>query len=403
MQVPVRKILDLASPDSPADVRGAAVLVLGELGLRDAAVADAVLSALGADDAGVRLQAIAAAGKLRLDKALPQLGERLKAGGAEGERAAEVAARLGAKGSRMLHEMMPRVAPGLRRYIASALAGAGAAGGGDVAELEILLDKDPAVVEAAVNSLASAIPKLDARRRKAVAQQLIEMAGGKKTKLSTAAEAGVVRLVGLLDDPGAAELLWDHVLPPHPPDARARALSALGKWVTAPSKDQRARLFRCAAEADFRVAGPALMILDKLPVTDKLVPEWLPLLQSPSLSTRRLALSKVGDRDTAEVAEALAGQLGHSDRAYREEVLDRLGRTARGRKLLAKRLTETESPDAAWPLARALARLAPADPEAWADELFPQAAKHLEEGDRRADPLLFVLREGDPAVVRARL
>src|SRR5262249_58824563 len=141
------------------------------------------LAALAAEDAAVRLNAIAAVRKLRLDKALPQLSERIKVGGAEGERAAEAAASLGAKGSRMLHELMPRVAPGLRRYIASALAGAGADGAGDVGELEILLDRDPAVVAAAVQSLASAIPHLDALRKKAVADELLELAGGKKTAL----------------------------------------------------------------------------------------------------------------------------------------------------------------------------------------------------------------------------
>ena len=119
--------------------------------------------------------------------------------------------------------------------------------------------------------------------------------------------------------------------------------------MTAPTKEQRQRLFRCAGEGDFRVAGPAMMILDKLPVTDKMVPEWLPLLQSQGVATRRLALSKVGDRDTAEVAEALSGQLAHGDRAYREEVLSYLSRTERGRKALAKRLAEAETADAADP------------------------------------------------------
>ena len=114
-------------------------------------------------------------------------------------------------------------------------------------------------------------------------------------------------------------------------------------------------------------------------------------------------MSKVGGRDSPEVAETLADQLGHPDRVYREEVLSQLIRTEHGRKLLAGRLVEAESADVAWPLARALATLAGDDPEVWAKELFPQAAKYLETGDRRADPLLFVLREGDAAGLRDRL
>jgi hypothetical protein len=402
MQVPVAKIVKLLDPDHPAEVRCAAVTVLGELGLRDGDAADAVLAALADEESAVRLCAIAAAGKLRIEKALPLLAERIKVGGPEAERAAEVAARLGAKGSRLLHELMPRVAPGLRRYIASALASAGASGG-NVRELEILLDKDPAVVGAAVQTLSAAIPYLDARRKQAVADELLELAGGAGTVLGAAAEAGVIRLAGLLDDARVAPLLWDRILPPHAPEARASALSVLGKWVEAPNKEQRQRLFRCAGEGDFRVAAPALMILDKLPVTEKVVPEWLPLFRCRGLASRRLALAKVGDRDSAEVAEALLGQLGHPDRAYRDEVLDRLSRTEHGRKGLAGRLREAATPDEAWALARVVARFAPAAAEAWADELFPQAVAYLEAGDRRADALLSVLREAGAAALRARL
>ncbi len=177
MDVSLRKILSLLDAGNPAEVRRAVITVLGELGPRDAAAHQAVLAALADDDAEVRLRAITAAGKLRLDKALPLLAERIKTGGAEAEQAAEVAARLGVKGSRTLRELLPHVAPGLRPYIARALAAAGAAGGADVRELEILLDKDPAVVGAAVQSLASAIPGLDARRKQGVADALLELAG----------------------------------------------------------------------------------------------------------------------------------------------------------------------------------------------------------------------------------
>jgi hypothetical protein len=403
MQVPLSKILNLLEPSNDVEVRRAALTVLGEIGQRTGDVPDAVVAALADEDAEVRLRAIAAAGKLRVEKALPLLTERIKSGGTEAVQAAEVAARLGAKGRKHLHELMPQVAPGLRRYIASALAGAGAAGSGDVKELEVLLDKDPGVVESTVKSLAATIPMLDARRKQAIADELIRLAGDRQTVLSPATESAVVRLAGLLDDDRVAPLLWDRVLAPHSHEARASALAALGKWVQSPTKEQRHRLFLCAAEPDFRVAAPALMILDRLPVTDKTAAEWLPLFRSPGLAGRRLALAKVGDRDSDEVAETLVGQLGHPDRAFRDDVLDRLSRTERGRKALAARLVSADTADAAWPLARVLARFAQDDSEAWAKELFPQATKYLESGDRRAEPLLFVLREGSAAVLRERL
>jgi hypothetical protein len=403
MQISIRKILSLLDPTQDTEIRRAAVTVLGELGQRSSDIQSAILAALADDDDEVRLRAIAAVGKLRIEKALPLLTERIKTGGAEAVQAAEVAARLGARGRQLLHELMPHVAPGLRRYIASALAGGGVASAGDLRELQILLDRDPAVIEAAVQSLAAAIPTLDTRRQQALADELLRLAHHRETVLSPATEAGVLRLAGLLNDARVAQLLWDRILPPHPPETRASALANLAKWVQAPTKEQRQRLFRCATEPDFRVAAPALLILDKLPVTDKTAAEWLPLFRSPGLAGRQLALAKVGDRNNGEVVEALLEQLGHPDRTFRDEVLARLSATERGRKGLTTRLSAAETADAAWPLARVLARFAQADPEAWAHELFPRALEYLEAGDRRADSLLFVLREASAAALRDRL
>src|SRR5437764_10615783 len=107
MQVPVRKILSLLDPAQEAEIRRAAITVLGELGPRSGPVEDAVLTALTDNDDEVRLRAIAAAGKLRIDKALPLLTERIKSGGPEAVQAAEVAARLGRGGRRARHELMP--------------------------------------------------------------------------------------------------------------------------------------------------------------------------------------------------------------------------------------------------------------------------------------------------------
>src|SRR3712207_696625 len=131
MQIPVEKIIRLTGDDHPSEVRTAAVTVLGEIGGRDAAVNASILDALKADDPAVRVRAGGAAGQLRIDKALPVLIERISHGGVEGELAAEAAARLGAKGTAALQDVIHRVVPGVRKYIAAALAGAEADGSKD--------------------------------------------------------------------------------------------------------------------------------------------------------------------------------------------------------------------------------------------------------------------------------
>src|ERR1051326_2731378 len=148
MQIAVSKIAKLTSEKEPTDVRCSAITVLGELGGRDGEVNSAIIEALNDEDPEVRIRAIRAAGRLRIERALSGIAERLKTGGVEAEAAAEAAAGMGARGPPTLRDLMPRVAPGLRRYIAAALARVGVYE--DSSELEVITDKDPAVVDAAV-------------------------------------------------------------------------------------------------------------------------------------------------------------------------------------------------------------------------------------------------------------
>jgi HEAT repeat protein len=402
MPLDTKKLLRLLQPEKPPEVRSAAALVLGEVGARDAELARALCDSLADEEKVVRLQAIKAVGKLRIEQALPRLLDRIKEGGEEAEQAAQSAARIGPKGTRALQDLMPKVSPGLRRYIAAALA-AGGTPSAETAAVAVLLDRDPGVVEAAVRSLSGQIPTLAPAQRQALTDQLLQLLGNKKSPPPPASEPALLRLLAALDDPRAAAVLWDRTLPPHPPEARAAALQALGKWVSSPAKEQLKRLFTCAADPDFRVAAPALVILRNLPAGDRALPEWLSLLQAPDVAVRQVAMEKVGDRDTAEVADALVQQLHHPNRALREGALARLTKLEQGRKALTKALLEAESPDQAWSLARAQAPFAKDYPPAWREKVFAQACSSLEAGDRRADPLLYLLREADAAELRDRL
>src|SRR5882762_6870661 len=117
-----KKLLHLLGPGHPSELRCAVARVLGELGLREAEVARAVCDGLGDPDAAVRAALLTVAGQLRVEPALPRLLRKIEEGGAESELAVQAAARLGARGTKALQELMPKVAPGLRRRIAGALA-----------------------------------------------------------------------------------------------------------------------------------------------------------------------------------------------------------------------------------------------------------------------------------------
>ena len=398
-----KKLLRLLRPDSAADVRRAAALVVGEVGVRGGEWTSAVIEALDDADPAVRLEALQAVGKLRIDQALPRLLDRITEGGLESEAAALAAARLGDKGTRALQDLMHHVAPGLRRRIAGAMASAGTVSA-ESAAVEALLDSDPGVVDAAARSLSAEIPALGEASRKALADHLLALLKKKKKPpLAPASETAIVRLLAALGDERAEAALWERTEATYPPEVRGVALQALGRWAESPSKDELKRLLACAAHSDFRVAAPALMILKGVPVHDRMLADWLALLDAPDVAVRRAGIEKVGDRDKPEVAAALLRQLKHGDRALREQALARLSRMTKGRKALADALLEAASADEAWFLAKAIAPFFRDFPAALHDEIFAQACKHLDAGDRRADALLFLLREADARGLRDRL
>jgi hypothetical protein len=399
MNVPVKKIARLLRDDHPPETRAAAAVVLGELGVRDADATAELLARLADADPTARLAAVRAVGRLKVEKALPTLLEKVTRGGEEASAAAEAAARLGAKGVRGLQELMAKVAPGLRRYIAAALSTSGA----DAAGLAVLLDRDPQVAAAAASALVAKIPTLSDDRRGGLAAELAAVAGDKKNPPTPAAEAQLVRVLVALHHPAAADALWDRTVPPHTHEVRAMALQAVGGWAESPTKEQLRRLFLSAAEADFRVAAPALMILNRLPVTDKTLGSWVGLFHAPDPAARRLAIDKVGDRDTAEVADGLMAQFGHADRGVRDAARAALQRLKAGRKALVEAVLVAEGHDETWQLARAIAGFAKEVTPAARDQLADQAFAYLEVSDHRADPFLFLLREIDAGRLQERL
>src|SRR5204862_8016925 len=109
--------------------------------------------------------------------------------------------------------------------------------------LDVLHDKDPGVVEAAVKSLIAQVPGYTPKQHKALAGQLLALVNNKKAPLTPLVESALVRLLATLDDPRIGAAMWDRLVPPTNVEVRATALQALGKWIKSPSKDQLKKLF----------------------------------------------------------------------------------------------------------------------------------------------------------------
>lgn len=399
----LKKLLNLLQPDQPSELRVAAVRVLSAVAERDTGVGKAVAELIGDTDPGVRLQALYAVGQFKIESALPRLIERINEGGAESEAAAQAAAKLGAKGTKALRDLMGHTSPGLRRRIAGALAASGTTSA-ESAGLEALLDSDPGVVDAATRSLLDKIPQLSADRRRSLAEQVADMMKTPKGKrLPLPSESACLRLLAALGDARGESAFWARVEPSNAPELRAAALQALGTLPPPSSAEKLKKLLACAADPDFRVAAPALMILRSAEVSSRTLKEWLPLLDAPDPASRRFGIEKLGDLDQRPVAEALLTQLRYPDGGVRDAALARLSRLTTGRQALAEALLNAQNPDEAWSLARAQMSLAKEYPPALRQKLFAQASAYLEKNDRRADSLLALLREADPRALRDRL
>lgn len=400
MAIPTKKLLELLAPEQPADLRLAAVRVLKALGEKDGDVGSALLPLLDEADPALKLEAVQTLGQIRHRPALPALLSLIEHGGPAGEAAAYAVAGLGEKGLAALHVLMPKVAPGIRRYLGAALASVASA---TAERLSVLQDKDAGVVEAALRSLQEQLPAQKPTAKKEFFEQLLKLAGQTKPPLSAATELAVLRLLAALDDPKAAKAFWPRLAPEKPAEVRAVALQTLGAWLDSATPEQCGQLFRCALDQDFRIASLAQLLLRKLPTTKENQKRWLELLQAPDVSVRRLALEKLGDLDSKEAAEALAQQLRHPDQPLRDAALARLVRWTAGRKLLAVALLKEDSSDRLWALARPLSKHFHQFPSEARKEVFRAACAFLEKDDRRADPLFYVLREADPKELRELL
>jgi hypothetical protein len=241
-------------------------------------------------------------------------------------------------------------------------------------------------------------------QRRALVDRALELLQPKKGRsVPPHSEAALVRLLAAIGDPRAEKVYWACAETSHNSELRAAALQALGSLPADGGAGTLKRLISFAADADFRVAAPALMMLKPMPVSRKNVPEWLGLMEAPDIAARRLAMEKLAGQDTSEVAEALFAQLKHPDRGLREEALRLLAKLEHGRSALADELLEAANTEDAWPLARAQSPFVHEYPAAIRNKLFNRACTYLENEDRRADALLFVLREADAKDLRDKL
>jgi len=427
----LKRLISLIAASDNIEVRRAAVRVAGALKpSKELALNRALLGVLAEDDTGLRGLAVEALGEARAEEALPRLVQLVEAGGAEVEGAVRAIGHLGARGTKALGQVMHQATPVLRRRIAAALALAGTESA-VLATAESLLDDDSGVVEASAKSLALEVPLLTPGQKRALAEHLLlvlnpagqrgkaaeQARGGRKSAkkdaaastrparaaLAPASEAAVVRVLAALHAPEAEDVYWSRLDPHRSAGLRSAALQALAGLDAPTTEAKLHRLLTCAADADFQVVAPALMLLKKVPASRKNVKHWLGLFNAPDVAAHLLAVEKLGKVDNAEVAQALLKQLHHADKGLRDNALAALRDLKAGRDGLFAALLEAGTSDEAWTLARAQVQATHQWSAAQQLKVFAQACTAHESDDRRADALWFLLREIDGDKLRRQL
>jgi hypothetical protein len=393
------KLTQLIADAPTPELRLAALRIVGSVGsAKEKALSKALLATLDEADPALRSAAVEAIGQLKVEEALPRLEKLVRGGGPELESAVLAASHLGARGTRLMGKVMEESTPGLRSRIAEVLSRAGT-GNALILTAQALFDADPKVVDATARSLATQVPSFNPAQKSSLAKFLTESLRDAK-RLAPRTEAALIRILGGLHDGKADELFWNRIAPPSPPEVRAAALHALGSHALPGSDARLQKLLACAAERDFALVAPALMILKNVSVSAKSSKHWLRLMEAPDVATRRFAIERLRGVETVDVAAAQLAQLRQPDRGLRDEALAALRGFTAGRQALLDHLLAAESADEAWFLARALAPSARELNAAQAKQLFKQASAYHEEDDRRAAALWFLLREADAAGTR---
>jgi hypothetical protein len=398
-----RKLWELLDARHPTELRLAALTILEHLGSVGVNKGDVLLAALEDVDPEFRLRAIRAVGRLGIESALPVLLARIRVGGPESEAAGAAAVQLGPRAARALEALMSEVPPGLRTRIAGALA-SGENRTAETAAVAALVDTDPNVVMAAARSLMARVPTLDRGHRRRLADlAMSRLTARGQTGLSAAAEEALLRLLAAVEDTRAQKVLWARAAAGHSPSVRAAALESLGRLPIRFDRVAMQALLECARDADFQVAAPALVLLNRSKTNDAPPTGWVRLLDAPDVATRRFALDRIGNLDRLDVARAVMLLLDDSDPELRNQAASCLKQMTNGDRLLAEALLDAESPERAWFLAKVYARKGEWPKTAVGKKILEKAFRYLEAADRRADALLFVFREADAGKLREQL
>jgi HEAT repeat protein len=405
----VGKIVRLLGGDS-AEKQIAAAVVLGELGVRDAAVIDGLVKLLASPLPPVQRQALLALAALGARKALPVVLPLLAARDAEVRAAAaDAVAALGEEAVPALRERLAAAPAAEKRALEELL---GRVGGRDALStlLAALAPDDLEGARAAVLPLRQHLKEADGRERRTtleMAKRVLEDKGkgkgkGKKAAASPAARLVALKVLGFVADPASGpRLLAIAGAASEPEPLREEAVIALrlslagGKGL--PPKIAAA-LVTLAEKAPLKVAQAALYSLVGTTIAPPLARGIGRLAAHPETARALIAIDLLGQAGGGDGAAALAAILLETDERTRAEAAAAaLGKRPEAGSALCRALLATSDRDRAELCARLLRPHLGEVDRALVKPLVQRAAERLEAAHATAEPLLQIARALDAA------
>lgn len=359
----LRKLTALLAHEAP-ERQIAAAIVLGELGVTDAAAVAALIGAAAAEHPAIQRHAIEALGRLRAPRSLPAILAALGARD-EGLRRAAIAAAIAFQDAAVApvrERLTTTTDPSERRALEEIL---GRVGGKDAftALLQALDTTDADTARAAALAVRQRIKAASARERNGYLAQLTKLldrqnrrpakdkntdkAAGDKAGGKEAPRKGVtiaaLKILGYLEDPAAVPLLLGYAKDSRADEAvRQEAVVAL-RFTSAGAAAARVApvLLDIAESAPLSLARTALYSLASLEVPPALAKRLGALASGPEPDRALLALERLGQMPHPEAGHELARLLARTaDRARAEAAAAALSNHPEATAALATALLE---------------------------------------------------------------
>ena len=400
----LQKICDLLK-SSDGMRRSAAAIVLAELAPKDPEVVQALGEALKEPTQLLTRHILEAFEAIGTRAVIPYAMPLLRADDTETKfRAVALVAKAGGEVVPQIRQQLQE-ATGQQRLVLVDLLARIHTQGAFQAILELLFDPDFELVKEACHAVRRHVSEASPKDRATMHRQVAALMNTPRAKAQERVLTSCLLLIGHIGQPPGRAILLKHAAPKLPVYVRRHALIALkGMQVAgAEARSLVRQVLPYIDEPDPNVAQLVLDLIQGLPASGLDEAQWRRMIGSVHAPVRVFAVRKLAESDSAATHRLLLSLLDHEDTDVRENAAGALARCAGAAPLLVDSLAGARAPEAAWRLAKILKPHSAAVDKKRLKKMGALAARELQAGSPRRDPLLYFLRNADPAAADAAL